>query len=112
MKMRSLPVLLLGSLTVALLCTACDPRATSSNTNSPPAANGHPLTPAADGVPRVTVAEAKQAVDQGEAVIVDTRDAAAYRQEHIKGSINIPHTEVATRLSELPKGKLLIAYCS
>lgn len=112
MKMPSLVVLLLGSLTAVLLCTACNTSATSSNANSPPAVNGHPLTPAADGVPRIAVADAKQAVDKGEAVVIDVRDPASYRQEHVKGSINIPSNEAATRIAELPKGKLLIAYCS
>ncbi|MEO6391650.1 MAG: rhodanese-like domain-containing protein [Pyrinomonadaceae bacterium] len=112
MKILSLSVLLLSILVGALLCAACNTSATSSNTNSPPAVNGSPLTPAADGVPRISVADAKLAVDKGEAVIVDARPADAYRQEHIKGSINIPSNEAAARIAELPKGKLLIAYCS
>ena len=65
-----------------------------------------------DGATRITLAEAKAEFDAGNAVFVDTRDAAAFRQERIKGAINIPTEAVATRYTEIPTGKKVIAYCS
>lgn len=66
----------------------------------------------ADDAPRITLAEAKKDFDAGNAVFVDTRAEVQYRQERIKGAINIPAEAAAARASEIPKGKKIIAYCS
>lgn len=63
-------------------------------------------------VPRISVEDAKKAVDAGLAVIVDSRAEAAYRQERIAGSISMPIGAPAERFSELPQGKQIIIYCS
>ena len=64
-------------------------------------------------VPRMTVEQAKKDVDSGIAVIVDSRDANAYGQEHIAGAINIPSGAPSDEeLAKLPKGKKIIVYCS
>lgn len=44
-------------------------------------------------------------------LIVDVRAAEAFQQGHIEGAVNIPEAEVATRLAEFPKDKLIVAYC-
>lgn len=63
-------------------------------------------------VPRITLADAKKAFDDGNAVFVDSRGDAAYKAEHIAGSINIPYGGQAPDLSSLPKSKKIIVYCS
>jgi rhodanese-related sulfurtransferase len=80
---------------------------------TPPATNA-PADPHAeeDNAPRISLAEAKKAYDAGEAVIVDVRDEIAYKQEHIKGSLNIPTAALDAKLDSIPKGKKIIAYCS
>jgi rhodanese-related sulfurtransferase len=60
-------------------------------------------------VPRIAVADAKKEVDAGTAVIVDSRAEAAYKAEHIAGSINVADE---SKFDTLPKGKKLIVYCS
>jgi 3-mercaptopyruvate sulfurtransferase SseA len=65
-----------------------------------------------DGARRVTVAEAREAVDKGTAVIVDVRSIEQYKANHIKGSLHIPEAEVAARSGELPRDKMIITYCS
>jgi rhodanese-related sulfurtransferase len=82
------------------------------NSNNPPQLHGKLLERKPDTVARVTVAEAKEAVDAGEAVIVDVRPSADYHQQHIKGAINLPAPETGSRAKELPVNKLLITYCS
>ena len=62
--------------------------------------------------PRISVADAKKALDAGKAVLVDVRSAESYQQEHAKGAISVPTHEIATRMSELPKDKQIIAYCT
>lgn len=68
--------------------------------------------PLGDGVPRISLADAKAAFDSGEAVFIDTHAKEQYDQQHIKGSINVPVNDIGTRLDNIPKGKKLIAYCS
>jgi 3-mercaptopyruvate sulfurtransferase SseA len=66
------------------------------------------------GVPRVTVEEAKAALDSGEAVIVDVRSADSYVAGHIVGAINIPLTEFENNIANVPlaKDQWIITYCT
>lgn len=56
-----------------------------------------------DGARRIGGAEAREAVAKGNAVLIDVR---------AKGAKSIPLNELLTRLSELPKDKLIITYCT
>lgn len=109
---RSSFALVLLTLAASML-TGCSSNATAPmNSNAPVMANGKKLPVAQDTVARINVSEAKQAIDSGEAIIVDVRLADAYRQEHPKGAINLPAAQTGARFSELPKDKLLITSCS
>lgn len=77
---------------------------------TPPAAQA-PANPVAEA-PRISAADAKKAVDAGKAVLVDVRSALSYQQEHPKGAISLPTHEIAARMSELPKDKQIITYCT
>jgi Rhodanese-like domain len=106
----------LASLTLAA-CNSSEPRgnrAGGSNGNSgssvSSATPGH-VAPS-DGVKRVTTIEVRNALEKGEALVVDVRGDAAYKQNHIKGSISIPLEQVATRVGELPRDKMIVTYCS
>jgi hypothetical protein len=44
-------------------------------------------------------------------IIVDVRTKQAYDEGHIAGAVSIPDPETEQRLAELPKDKLIIAYC-
>jgi len=98
--------------------TACQDAATpikietaKTNTNSaaPPKADEHGE---ADDVPRIALAEAKKDFDAGNTIFVDTRADAAYKQEHIKGAINVPMESFEAKYKDIPTGKKIIAYCS
>lgn len=62
--------------------------------------------------PRVSVPQLREMIDEGTAVIVDSRDRVSFAIEHIPGSINIPAQESTARVSELPKGKTIVTYCA
>jgi hypothetical protein len=97
-----------------VLLAACNSndKQTAAQRNSNAAGEQPPQTPP-DGIPRMTVADLKAAVDAGTALIVDTRAAAAYDAEHIKGSINIPESaNLDAYMSQLPADKKIVAYCS
>lgn len=66
-----------------------------------------------DQIPRLTGLEAKDALFNGNNVIlIDTRDAAQFNQQHVKGAINIPVFEIESRLSELDKENWYLTYCT
>ena len=62
--------------------------------------------------PRVTAEEVIRLAAKGEVMIVDTRGKDAYDFEHAEGAISIPLAELEGRLAELPKDKLIAAYCT
>lgn len=68
--------------------------------------------PPQDNVRRVTIAELRDMLDQGKAVVVDVRGDNAYNVEHIKGALDIPENQLSSRAGELPKDKLIVTYCS
>ncbi len=65
-----------------------------------------------DGVRRITITELKAEVDKGNVVLVDTRPPEAYALEHAKGAIQMTEAEVEARSGELPRDKMIVAYCS
>jgi 3-mercaptopyruvate sulfurtransferase SseA len=63
-------------------------------------------------VPRISLQETQDKLEQGEAVLVDVRSKAAYDQSHAAEAISIPEGEIADRLGELPRDKVIILYCT
>jgi 3-mercaptopyruvate sulfurtransferase SseA len=61
---------------------------------------------------RITAIEARQALDKGKAVLVDVRPKESYNASHAQGAISIPLSDLGSRAGELPKDKLVIAYCT
>ena len=113
MQLIRIGLAVLVAATVSFSLTGCNTRATAPlDAGAPVMANGKKLPVGPDTVARITVAEAKQALDSGEAILVDVREANYYRQEHPKGAINLPAPQTGARVSELPKDKLLITSCT
>ena len=117
-KILSLSTVLAIALFVGAACQ------TASTSNSTVAGNGNksnqPKTNApktdehghTDDAPRITLADAKKEFDAGNAVFVDTRAEAAYKNERIKGAINITMNSAEEEYAKIPAGKKIIAYCS
>lgn len=61
---------------------------------------------------RVSLVDAKKALDDQSAVFVDVRDAGSYAKAHVSGSINIPLADIETRLADFPKNRWIITYCT
>ncbi|HEX9832936.1 MAG TPA: rhodanese-like domain-containing protein, partial [Mycobacterium sp.] len=49
--------------------------------------------------------------DGGDAVILDVRPDPEYTAGHLPGAVHIPLEELTQRLSELPPGREIVAYC-
>lgn len=63
-------------------------------------------------VQRITPAEAKAALDQKQAVFIDTRGEPYFSQGHIPGAIPMTSDEVLSRLVELDPNGWIITYCT
>ena len=63
-------------------------------------------------IARVSLDEAKSALENGSAVLLDVRSAEAYNAQHISGAINIPTAEIEARLAELDPKAWIIPYCT
>ncbi|HEY2865832.1 MAG TPA: rhodanese-like domain-containing protein [Pyrinomonadaceae bacterium] len=112
----------LAALVVVIACAR--PVANASNEavtaeNSAPAvapatANVQPIPtpPPAEEVPRVTLADAKKAFDDGSGYFIDARPADAYNDEHIKGAVNITYDKLDSHLKDLKTKQKIIVYCS
>ncbi|WP_024954612.1 rhodanese-like domain-containing protein [Sulfurospirillum arcachonense] len=60
---------------------------------------------------KINTVEMLTMVEEGEAVLIDIRFAEEYEAWHMGFSKNIPLNELANRLHELPKDKLIITAC-
>jgi len=98
-----IPILLLATLACSSALSQTEPT------------QGTPNTPATEAdVPRISVEDAKAAVDGSEAVIVDVRSAESFAAGHIAGAISIPLAEFETNISNiaLEKDQWIITYCT
>lgn len=61
----------------------------------------------------VPIREVDQYIENGyDMVLIDLRNTASYERAHISGAVNIPFEELESRISELPKDRPLVFYCS
>lgn len=51
-----------------------------------------------------------QSLSPGE-VVLDVRSPDEYKTGHIKGSLNIPHDQIASRLAQLKEFKVIYIHC-
>jgi len=93
----------------AVIFAACNAKDTAT---TKPAQLPGSDTVYADGARRVTADEMNEMVKNGQAVIIDVRNQAAYDLGHIPGSKLIPAGEILNHLNELPRDKMIITYCS
>jgi predicted sulfurtransferase len=101
-------MLMTGALIAGLL--GCNSNETLLSQKSPQAAT--PAPPPADNARRITAAELYKLWEKNEVVIIDTRPEPTYKQEHIKGALSMPSGTVLGHINELPKDKLIAAYCT
>lgn len=63
-------------------------------------------------IARVSLPDARAALDANSAVFLDVRAADVFAISHIPGALNIPLAELETRLAELDPNKWIITYCT
>lgn len=110
---RLLGLLSFASLVFVLACARPQASNNSVATDTPvPAVAPAQSAAPQEEAPRISLADAKQAFDNGKAIFIDARAEDTYKAEHIKGAINITFDTLDKQLKHLPKDKTLIAYCS
>lgn len=113
---------ILLSVLIIIFASACSAQQTQSTPTLAPTtilgpastqpSGNLPLTE--DEVPRVTVEEAKAALESGAAVIVDVRDPAQYEKSHVAGATSIWLDEIEANPTglNLDKDQWIITYCT
>jgi len=71
-----------------------------------------PETTYADGARRITIPELEELMKNKEVLVLDVRNQAMYDSGHIPGSRLIPAGEILNHVNELPRDKMIVAYCS
>ncbi|NOT47935.1 MAG: rhodanese-like domain-containing protein [Acidobacteria bacterium] len=61
---------------------------------------------------RISLADAKKAYDDGNAVFVDVRSAETFAKEHVRGALNIIIGDLEDNKAKLPSNKKIVVYCS
>lgn len=79
--------------------------------STPTAQSPQPKNPA-DEARRITADELHKLWDKKDVLIIDTRGEPDYKASHIPGAISVPANEVVTKLEELPRNKMIVAYCT
>jgi rhodanese-related sulfurtransferase len=66
-------------------------------------------------IPRITIEDLKRRIDAHEALtVLDSRASDAWKNSdgQIPGSIRVPPDEVDKHLSEIPRDRLVVPYCT
>ena len=113
--MRSITLMTLATILSVIAFAACNSNETliSQNPQTPMNKTATPPPPPpSDNARRIKAEELHKLWEKNEVLIIDTRAESAYQEEHIKGSISMPTGTVLQRLDELPKNKMIVAYCT
>lgn len=71
-----------------------------------------PKQPPADEARRITAEDLHKLWEKKDVLIIDTRGEPDYKSSHIPGAISVPASEVAAKIDELPRNKMIVAYCT
>jgi 3-mercaptopyruvate sulfurtransferase SseA len=113
MKKRNIFIGIALLIFTVLACSLVTPQATPLSPAPQPQINAIPQSE--DDVPRISVSEAKAALDSGAAVIVDVRSAEAFASTRVAGAVSIPLQNFegnGVRNLSLEKDQWIITYCT
>jgi rhodanese-related sulfurtransferase/DNA-binding transcriptional ArsR family regulator len=64
-----------------------------------------------DDLEPVSFKELRRRMREGDITLIDVRPEGEYQAGHIPGALSVPVTSLKRRLSEIPKGREVVAYC-
>ena len=100
-------IVVVGVLTACNSQEAVLPQAPST----PEQKNPQPKNPA-DEARRINAEELHKIWEKKDVLIIDTRGEPDYKASHIPGAISVPANVVAAKVDELPRTKMIVAYCT
>jgi hypothetical protein len=109
-KNKSGPAILIGAGIFIILVVVIWQLSLLPTTTAAPAAGNFDIP--YPEIKRVSLEDAKTALDAGSAVFLDVRDSGTFGSKHITGAINIPLDELEQRATELPKDRWIITVCT
>ena len=62
--------------------------------------------------PRISPEDALKLFKENKAVFIDVRSSDSYTNQHIRGALNIPRSQIIRRWAEVPVQKTVITYCA
>ena len=74
--------------------------------------SGNPILRSQDDVPRLTVGEVQQALQNERAILLDVRSPEQYAASHVRGALSAPLGEIESYLPGLDKEAWYIIYCT
>jgi len=117
-KKINIPLFLVILISITLACNTTSPQTAPTqsvvSTLELPQGQDNNLPQTEAGVPRVTVEDAKAALDNGEAILVDVRAPDFFADGHAAGAISIPLGLIESNPSglDLDKEQWVITYCT
>jgi 3-mercaptopyruvate sulfurtransferase SseA len=114
-KTRQFPILLLfvgGFLLILAAALFAMQNEPNPEVSQPPAAVSDHEEETYPEIQRVSLEEAKAALDANTAVFLDVRDAGSYAESHVQGALSIPLADLGDRLGELNSVVWIITYCT
>lgn len=109
---------LLGIVVFAFAAAGCSSSAVQNKSVANVSSATTPLpavtfdTPRPIEAARISLAEAKKAYDDGDAMFVDVRSPETFAQEHVRGSLNIMIGDLEENKAKLRTDKKIVVYCS
>ena len=93
--------------------TACNSQeAVLPQAPSTPEQQKSPPKNLADEARRINAEELHKLWEKKDVLVIDTRPEPDYKASHIPGAISVPASQVASKLEELPRNKMIVAYCT
>lgn len=111
MRLILLAISIVLSIFAIAACNSKESANSQTATATPPIKVSAQEVPS-DNARRINVTEMHDLWEKGKILVVDTRTEPAYKESHIKGAILIPAGDVASKIDELPKDKMIVTYCT
>ncbi len=99
-------------LLVVVLWQALNAELVTATNEATPTSQANPTVDPLSIIPRVSMADAKQAYDQHSAFFLDVRDSGSFAAGHIAGAKNIPLNDLASHVNSLDQNQWIITYCT
>lgn len=96
-----------GAIPPGAITTSTALPVTATNAPHPPDVHGDRST-----VQRIAVEDLRAKMNRNEVTVIDVRDANSYSTQHIAGAINVPFASIESMLSDIPKDKPIVTYCT